>query len=163
MSKAETKKQMAIERIIAYLLQEGLHKTGIRQLADAAGTSDRMLIYYFGSKDALLNQVLSAIADDVMVQLDALLGTHQRTPSDLLAEATAVMMNDAFEPAVSLWFELVGLAARGEEPYLSNAQTFADNWIQWIESRLIDPSREEARDLYGHIEGRLMLKIIKVK
>ncbi|MCB0035085.1 MAG: helix-turn-helix transcriptional regulator, partial [Anaerolineales bacterium] len=57
MSKAEIKKQLAVERIANHLLAEGLNKTGLRLLAEVAGTSDRMLIYYFGSKDALLDEV----------------------------------------------------------------------------------------------------------
>lgn len=160
MGKVEAKKQAAIERIIAHLIKHGLHDTGIRRLAEAAGTSDRMLIYYFGSKDELLNQVLGIIANGVTLQLDALLGADIRSAERLLAELTPIVLDDAFKPAIQLWFELVGLAARGKEPYASNAQILATNWIQWIEARIEDPSYEAAADLYAHLEGRVMVKLI---
>lgn len=161
MSKVEIKKQQAIERIGRHLLAEGLGQTGLRLLAKAAGTSDRMLIYYFGSKEALLDEVLGGIAADVTVQLDGLLGTHSRPAPELLAQLTALTMSEGFKPAAQLWFELVGLAARGQEPYLSNARVLAENWIGWIAARLEESARGDAADLYAHLEGRLMLKLIR--
>lgn len=160
MSKAAAKKSLAIQRVVEYLLQNGLHDTGIRTLAEAAGTSDRMLIYYFGSKDELLNQSLGVIAAEVADQLDSLLGTHPRSSANLFEELTVATMTDAFLPAVQLWFELVGLAARGKEPYASNAQTLAANWTTWITSHMENPSEREAQELFAHLEGRLMLKLI---
>lgn len=161
MGKVDIKKKAAIEKISGYLLENGLNSTGIRALAQAAGTSDRMLIYYFGTKDELLNQVLGSIAAGVTVQLDALLGTDVRSADLLLEELTAVVSQPFFKPAIQLWFELVGLAVRGSEPYLANAKLFSDNWIQWIESRIEAPTAEKATDLYAHLEGRLMIQLIQ--
>lgn len=163
MSKVPAKKQQAIERIAAHLLAEGLNQTGLRLLAKVADTSDRMLIYYFGSKEALLDEVMGAIAATVTVQLDALLGSEQRPADVLLAQATNIMMHDGFTPAVQLWFELVGLAARGHEPYLANAKLISNNWIEWITSRLAEADKDKAADLYAHLEGRLMLKLIQAQ
>ena len=69
-------------------------------------------------------------------------------------------MDKAFQPAVQLWFELVGLAARGHEPYLSNARSFVNNWIAWLAAHLDDSAGQNPSDLYAHLEGRLMLKMI---
>lgn len=160
MNKADIKKQQAVARIADYLLAEGLNKTGLRLLGEVAGTSDRMLIYYFGSKDALLDEVLGAIAANVTVQLDTLLGDQPRPADVLLAELTALMTNAAFKPAIQLWFELVGLAVRGEEPYLSNAKVLVNNWIAWIAAHL-DNAEQDPGDLYAHLEGRLMLKLLR--
>ena len=132
MSKVEQKKRIAIERITHHLLQEGLNKTGLRLLAEVSGTSDRMLIYYFGSKEALLNEVFGVISGSLTMQLDALLGTHLRSGEQLLEELTALGASDILKPSIQLWFELVGLAARGEEPYASNAKELADKWIAWF-------------------------------
>ena len=155
------KKQLAVERIANHLLVEGLNRTGLRLLADVAGTSDRMLIYYFGSKEALLDTVLQTIAANFTVQLDALLGAERRPADDLLAQLTVVTTNEGFRPAVQLWFELVGLAARGQEPYLSNARLLANKWIEWITLHLEEPEEQDPADLYAHLEGRVMLMLIQ--
>ena len=162
MGKVEQKKVQIIQQIVGYILENGLlNEMGIRSLAKAAGTSDRMLIYYFGTKDELINQALNVIADGVVDQLDGLLGTHQRPGGQLLEECTAIVSHEGFKPAVQLWFELVGLSARQKEPYASNAKTLAQNWIDWVESRLEEPQEGEAADLYAHLEGRLMLRLVQ--
>lgn len=160
MSKADSKKQQVIECIAGHLLAEGLNKTGLRLLGNVAGTSDRMLIYYFGSKDVLLDEVLGAIAANVTGQLDHFLGDDPRPAELLLAQLTALMTNEAFSPAIKLWFELVGLAARGEEPYQANAKILANNWIAWIAAHL-DDAEQDPGDLYAHLEGRLMLQMLQ--
>lgn len=159
MSKVDEKKRIALERITHHLMMEGLHKSGLRLLADVAGTSDRMLIYYFGSKEALLDQVLGGIAANFTAQLDLILGSERRSAERLLAQLTELIANEAFRPALQLWFELVGLAARGDEPYLSNARVLSDNWVAWIGARLDDPA-VDAADLYAHLEGRVMLSLL---
>ena len=161
MSKVDAKKQQAIERIANHLLLEGLNKTGLRLLADVAGTSDRMLIYYFGSKEALLDEVLRTISSGATDNLDAMLGTEPRPASQLLAQLTALGTSDAFKPVIQLWFELVGLAARGQEPYLSNAQVLSNNWIEWIAAHIDEADPADPADLYAHLEGRMMLTLVQ--
>lgn len=47
-----------LDRITAHIVEHGLSDAALRQLASIAGTSHRMLIYYFGSRDGLLGAVL---------------------------------------------------------------------------------------------------------
>lgn len=161
MGKVEQKKQRAIESVAQFILINGLSKIGLRTLAQAAETSDRMLIYYFGSKNELLNQALSYIASGLTEQLDSMLGTHQRPAEKLLEELMLATHNDAFDPIVRLWFELIGLAARGKEPYVSNAQALADSWVNWLTSRVEQAKANEIQDMFALVEGRLMLKLIQ--
>jgi AcrR family transcriptional regulator len=55
------KKQALLERVTAYVLEHGLGDLSLRPLAGALGTSGRMLIYYFGTKDHLIVEVLAAV------------------------------------------------------------------------------------------------------
>ena len=50
------RREAAIERMADYVLSEGLGAATLRPLAAAAGTSDRMLLYYFADKDELLDR-----------------------------------------------------------------------------------------------------------
>jgi AcrR family transcriptional regulator len=49
---------------VDYLSERGLADVSLRPLAAALGTSSRMLIYYFGTKDELLAQALHACRPD---------------------------------------------------------------------------------------------------
>jgi hypothetical protein len=95
-------------------------------------------------------------------ELDALLGDQKRSASALLNDLLIVGTSPQFKPVIQLWFEVVGLAARGQEPYAVNATSIARNWIGWVESRLEDPQGGDAANLFAEFEGRLMLTLIGV-
>lgn len=162
MNKAQIKKERIIQAVTQHLIAHGLADVGLRTLAAVAGTSDRMLIYYFETKDALLGQALEAIAADLAGQLDLVLGEHRRHEGQLLAELLALGNSPQFEAILRLWFEIVGVAVRGQEPYAATAIVIANNWIEWIEGRLETPQGGRARAVFAELEGNLMLKLIGV-
>ena len=55
-----------------YVLDHGLIGLSLRPLAAALGTSDRMLLYHFGSKDDLVATVLRVSNDRAVVAVRAL-------------------------------------------------------------------------------------------
>ncbi|MEU9161393.1 TetR/AcrR family transcriptional regulator [Streptomyces sp. NPDC048424] len=55
------KREDLLRRVRDYVVRNGLADLSLRPLAKALGTSDRMLLYYFGSKDRL---VAAALAQD---------------------------------------------------------------------------------------------------
>jgi len=50
-----------LERIVDVLLSEGISDLSLRPLAKAVGTSARLLIYHFGSKEKLLTDALEQV------------------------------------------------------------------------------------------------------
>lgn len=161
MDKVTAKKAQIIEQITHYLIANGMADIGLRKLAEVAGTSDRMLIYYFETKDALIGQVLQTIAAGFTAQLDALLGQQQRPAQVLRTELLALGSAPHFQAVIQLWFEVVGLAARGQEPFATNAQAIAESWFAWLEGRLAETERDQALAIFAEIEGRLMLRVIQ--
>ena len=163
MNKVTAKKEQIIQHLIQYVFENGLSDVGLRKLAAVAGTSDRMLIYYFETKDALIGEVLHAIASNLTIQLDAVLGEHQRDADTLLTELLTVSATPEFNLIVQLWFEVVGLAARGQEPYATNATAIGSNWLQWIQNRLEPAEVDQATALFAELEGRLLLKLFDIE
>ncbi|MFD6219436.1 TetR/AcrR family transcriptional regulator [Nocardia asteroides] len=51
--------------VVAYIATHGLAELSLRPLAAALGTSSRMLIYYFGTKEELLVQALATQRPDL--------------------------------------------------------------------------------------------------
>ena len=162
MNKVTVKKEQIIQIVTQHMNEQGLADVGLRTLAKVAGASDRMLIYYFETKDALIGEVLHAIASNLALQLDAVLGQHQRRAETLLDELLQLSSSPRFNLVIRLWFEVVGLAARGQEPYAANATAIANNWVQWIQSRLETSQRDEATSLFAELEGRLMIDLIGI-
>jgi AcrR family transcriptional regulator len=146
--------------VAAHLLETGLTGLGIRALAKAADTSDRMLIYYFGSKDELLRESLMLVVEGLSEQLDQELGSERQRSAELLEKLTVLCQRPDWRPMTSLWFEIVGLAARGSAPFQPVACEIADAFIDWIALHLVDVERHQAADVFAHLEGRMLLAVI---
>jgi hypothetical protein len=67
-----------------------------------------------------------------------------------------------FNMIIRLWFETVGLAVRGKEPYAEQATAIAINWTNWIQTRLEDPQVGQATAIFAELEGRLMLTLLGI-
>lgn len=163
MDKVEAKKQQIIVQLMQYMIDHGLADLGLRKLAEVAGTSDRMLIYYFGTKEALIGTVLQTMAANLAWQFDAALGTGQRDAQTLRAELLLLGTIPPFDAVIRLWFEVVGLAARGKAPYAENATAIAQNWLAWIQRRLDTADAERATALFIELEGALLLNLLGVE
>jgi AcrR family transcriptional regulator len=160
MRKVELKKQQIVLQVAHYLMQEGFLNTGLRTLARVAQTSDRMLIYYFESKEALIGEALQSLAEGLVSQLDCIVGTHERSGAALLQELLSASHEEGFKPILQLWFEIVGLAMRGQEPYAEITRGIANHWLDWTRSRLYEVDKANALSLFGQLEGLLMLHLI---
>src|ERR1044072_7743808 len=53
------KRRDLLDRIREYMIRNGLADLSLRPLARALGTSDRMLLYYFGTKERLVAEALA--------------------------------------------------------------------------------------------------------
>src|SRR2546429_9461178 len=55
------RRDRTLGQVADYVLEHGLEGVSLRPLAAALGTSTRMLLYDFGSKEALLDEALAEI------------------------------------------------------------------------------------------------------
>lgn len=64
-----TRRDQLLRAVSTHVLEHGLIGLTLRPLAAAVGTSDRMLIYHFGSRDALIADVVAQIGDTATAAL----------------------------------------------------------------------------------------------
>ena len=165
MSIRDARREAAIARMADHLLREGLAGARLRPLAEAAGVSDRMLLYYFTDKDELLAATLGQVAARLTGQLDRALPPGARQPfAPLLAEVWAALTSDAVQPFMRLWLDLAAGAARGRQPELAVGSAIADGFLAWIAERLevkagADPVASAAAFL-ATIDGLLLLDAV---
>jgi len=60
---SDARRRQILKAAVQVIAEKGLCDTGIKDVADQAGTSPALVIYYFGTKDALLAEAL-AFAED---------------------------------------------------------------------------------------------------
>lgn len=168
MSKREEQRAQALEKITAHMLKTGLGQTSLRQLAAVAGTSDRMLLYYFADKNDVIVSALTLLAGSLTERLEDGFPEGTRLPAaELFAKATALTRGPEVRPFMSLWLEIVAAAGRGEEPYRSVAEAISAGFIAWIEARLAPAEGQDghatALMLFSMIDGLELLEAVSGK
>ncbi len=164
MSKKEIQKQHCLERLTAHVLETGLAQTSLRQLAKAAGVSDRMLLYYFDNKSDVMAQTLLSAAGAMAVELNQVVPADPKLQmGTLLERGITLTQSEAMEPYMSLSLQIAAKAHQGLEPYLSSAKLIISGFIAWIEARLEtdDPKqrRKQAIFILAVIDGFGVLSV----
>jgi AcrR family transcriptional regulator len=121
-TKPDTKRADIIQRLTAYVLAQGLSASSLRPLAKAAGTSDRMLLYYFKDKA----EIITAVLEQISAQLVEMVSAHtaaELLPLDALHRKLAgIVFEDALWPYMRIWLDVAARAAmaarigRGQAP-----------------------------------------------
>jgi AcrR family transcriptional regulator len=134
--KSAENRQADEDRMADHVLMHGLPMATLRPLAAAAGTSDRMLIYRYGTKDALIARLLDIIADRLTALLDAAPPPASTTPDGLAAEMATRLANPVIAPFRAVWLELVATAARGNPAAQQAAARILSHFADWLTKRL---------------------------
>lgn len=157
-----TRRQDLINRMADKVLAEGLDNLALRGLAAWLGTSDRMLLYYFKTKNLLLHAVL----EEVNTRLAAILTRESEGPrltaAQFLTRALTLSADPAVAPFMRVWTDVVARGAQGQTPYDDIARTTVQAWVGWINARLLPAGTEaegknRATLLLAFVEGLTLL------
>lgn len=141
MSVRDEQREAVVERLAAHLLATGLSRTSLRQLAAAAGVSDRMLLYYFADKAEVLSAVMARVAGELSMRLaEAIPGEAPLKPSILVRRAAAFTTGPEMRGFMRLWVEVVAAAARGEAPFPAIVAQVMAGFRLWVDARLDLPA-----------------------
>jgi AcrR family transcriptional regulator len=109
----------------------GIGGRSLREVAEAVGTSHRMLLHHFGSRDELL----LAIVEEVERRQTATLADLPDDPADAVAAMWADLRRPALRPFERLFFECYARAAQGEAPFARLLPGAVDGWLADVEAR----------------------------
>jgi AcrR family transcriptional regulator len=146
MKKGDARRQQLLERLADQVLAGGLQEASLRPLAAAVGTSDRMLLHYFVTKEELLTATLTLVTERMIRLLDS--AQPAPMPFASLLPHLALLLKDAkVQPYLQLWLELVTFAMRNKEPFRAIAQQISQTLLQWIATALHVEREEERQPL----------------
>lgn len=137
-----------VRRATAHLAAHGVGNVSLRGLATAIGTSHRMLLYHFGSRDGLL----TAVAAQLWQDQQAILDTFVTESNGSLRAAvwnfwTAVANADRTTP---LLFELAAAAMHGA-PWRESFREAHLTWVHQLRALLVAAGEPADRaDLVAH-------------
>ncbi len=106
-------KQQLLDAVIAHVSTHGIGDLSLRELAGELGTSHRMLIYHFGSKDGLLRAIVEEIERQQRAVLAGLLADPDITVAEFSRRFWKQLSEPALWPFVRLFFEVYVQALNG--------------------------------------------------
>ena len=147
----------ARERLLAaavrHALDAGIADLSLRQLAAAIGTSHRMLLYHFGSREGLLVAVTQAVEEQ---QRAALLGSGT-TPQDA-RRSWEHLSDPKMWPQERLFFELYAYALRGRPGTEGFLDGIVESWVAPIAAALVEAGADERT---ARADARLAVAVVR--
>jgi len=121
----DARRRELLDSVIDAFARNGIGRRPLRAIADEVGTSHRMLLHHFGSRDELL----VAVVEEVERRQAAVFGT---LPDDPVVAFTALWVDlrrPELRPLERLFFECYSRAAQGEAPFTRLLPAAVRGWL----------------------------------
>lgn len=124
-----TAKDALLETVLAHLIRHGMGDLSLRGLAAAIGTSHRMLIYHFGSKEGLLVEVVQAMEARQRAVLAEMEADPDLSPREGARRFWRHLTAAELWPFERLFFELYGQALQNRPGTTALLDGVVDTWL----------------------------------
>jgi AcrR family transcriptional regulator len=152
----------ARERLLAgamdYVAAHGVGDLTLRGLAAVLGTSHRMLIYHFGSREGLLIEVIRTVETQQRAALAMMLLDEDATPAEIMRRAWHHIADPSLWPNERLFFEIYAQALQGHPHALPLLDGIVDLWVEPLTRIGVAQGRPEAE---ARAEARLGVAVTR--
>jgi AcrR family transcriptional regulator len=124
---SERRRQL-LEALVEEFAARGVGDRSLRDIAGAVGTSHRMLLHHFGSREDLL----VAIVEEVERRQMGLLPDLPAGPADGFAAMWADLRRPELRQFERLFFECYARAAQGEKPFVRMVPGAVNGWLEEV-------------------------------
>jgi AcrR family transcriptional regulator len=149
-----------LELAYQYATHNGLAELSLRPLAAAVGSSPRVLLFLFGSKDDLLRALLARARQDQLALLERM--RAECAPADLATVVRSLwrwLTAPAHRPLLALWLEAYAQSLRQPGgPWANFARQTVDDWL--AELARAQPAARR-RTTAGAAERTLALAVLR--
>ncbi|HEY3860100.1 MAG TPA: TetR/AcrR family transcriptional regulator [Gammaproteobacteria bacterium] len=137
-----SRKQELLDALIAYLAKHGIADLSLRPMAAATGTSARLLIFHFGSKEKLLEQVLAEMQARLQASFIGMAKAERKVP--LLRAFWDWALTEPNHAMLRLLYQLHMLASQSPKVYKRYLKRNSMNWLELIQEALPPEQRDPA-------------------
>jgi AcrR family transcriptional regulator len=130
-----SRREELLDQVADHLLEHGLIGLTLRPLAAAIGTSDRMLVYHFRSRDALVSAAVGRVNDRAVDAVGAL--PAARTVRAGVRALWDAYQRDPLHGYLTVYCQAAATGLLGQEPYLSDAREANERWATTLADYLV--------------------------
>jgi AcrR family transcriptional regulator len=124
-----TPKEKLLAAVVDVALAGGIADRSLRGIAEAAGTSHRMLIHHFGSREGLLVQVIRAVEARQRAALSELGAESGEVSGELVDRFWKHLRSPELGPQERLFFEVYGQALQGRQWAKPLLEGIVEDWV----------------------------------
>ena len=124
------RRRQLLDALVEEFAAGGVGDRSLRDVAAAVGTSHRMLLHHFGSREDLL----VAIVEEVERRQMALLADLPTNPADNFAAMWSDVRRPELRQLERLFFECYARATQGEKPFDRMVPGAVDGWLNEVET-----------------------------
>jgi len=122
-------RQRLLDRAIDHVAAHGIGDLSLRAMAAALGTSHRMLIHHFGSKEGLWVAIVRAVEARQREALAEVLARSEGRPREAMRAWWRHISDRSLWPNERLFFELYGQALQGRPHATALLDGVVDAWV----------------------------------
>jgi AcrR family transcriptional regulator len=139
------RKEELLERSYRYVLQHGLIDMSLRPLAEAIGSSPRVLLFLFGSKDGLVRELLTRAREAELAMLKTVAERRHIDLADAAAWLWQWLSDAQHRDLLYLWVEAYGRSLTTPEgPWGGFAESTVRDWLQLLQEHQPEAFRSTA-------------------
>ena len=127
----EQRRRALLDDLIDDFARLGIGDRSLRDIATSVGTSHRMLLHHFGSREAMMLAVVEEVERRQAATVDEL----PDDPADAVAAMWEGLRRTELRPFERLFFECYARAAQGEEPFRRLLPGAVDGWLETVNER----------------------------
>lgn len=131
------RRQQLLDAVVEEVAVRGIGDRSLRDVAAAVGTSHRMLLHHFGSRE----EMLLAIVEEVERRQRALLPQLPQDPAEATAAMWADLRRPELRPFERLFFECYARGVQGEQPFARMLPGAVEAWLTDDAAGSIDPAQ----------------------
>ena len=128
-SPAGSTRERLLDAVIEHFTTDGLADQSLRRIAEAVGTSHRMLLYHFGSKDGLMLEVVRAVEARTRAAFAGIGADPAAGTDELVRRMWGYVADPAWADFERLFFALYGRALQGDESTLPVLKDDLEGWL----------------------------------
>jgi AcrR family transcriptional regulator len=130
----QTQRQALLDGVLELAQEAGLSDQSLRQVAERLGTSHRMLIYHFGSKQGLLAAVVGEVERRQRELLAEIRRDTDLSPADLARRLWKQLRDPRMWPQQRLFFDLYAQALQRREHTGEFLDQVLEPWLELLTS-----------------------------